>query len=86
MFHTAKHLEEYAQCGQPYLLHHHLTTDLNYVMLMSPWMMRKFGSADYIEVDVTFNVTAELPYLMNVVTFDYTTCKCKISYVIHLEQ
>ena len=64
-----------------YILHHYLTTDLNYVMLMSPWMMEKFNHADYIEIDVTFNVTAEFQYLLNAVTFDYSTCKCTDDYL-----
>ena len=76
IFSIAKHMDKYRECGRPYLLHHYLTTDLNYVMLMSPWMMEKFSRADYIEIDVTFNVTAEFQYLLNAVTFDYNTCKC----------
>ena len=39
-------------------------------------MMEKFSHADYIEIDVTFNITAEFQYLLNAVTFDYSTCKC----------
>ena len=81
IFLIAKHMDKYRECGRPYLLHHYLTTDLNYVMLMSPWMMEKFSHADYIEIDVTFNVTAEFQYLLNAVTFDYSTCKCTDDYL-----
>ena len=53
--------------------------DFNYAIMMNPWMAEVFSMADFIEIDVTFKVSPdlELSYLLNVVTFDYNTCKCK---------
>ena len=44
---------------------------------MNPWMAEVFSMADFIEIDDTFKVSPEFSYLLNVVTFDYNTCKCK---------
>ncbi len=49
---------------------------------MNPWMTEVFGAAEFVEVDVTFQVSTELPYLLNVVTFDYPSCHCKLVYCI----
>ena len=38
----AEHMDEYQECGRPYLFHHHLTPALTYV-IMSPWMAEKFS-------------------------------------------
>jgi len=51
--------------------------DFNYAIMMNPWMAEVFSMADFIEIDVTFKVSPELSYLLNVVTFNYNTCKCK---------
>ena len=50
IFSIVKHMDKCKECGQPYLLHHYLTTDLNYVMLTSPWMMEKFSHCICSEV------------------------------------
>ena len=54
-------------------------------------MAEKFSCADFIEPDITFGVSVDLPYLLNIVTFDYSTCKCKLTlldahkhFIIHL--
>ena len=51
--------------------------DFNCTILMNPWMAEVFSMADFIEIDDTFKVSPELSYLLNVVTFNYNTCKCK---------
>jgi len=79
LLYTAEHMDEYHECGRPYLLYHHLTPTLTYVVIMSPWMAEKFSHADFIEPDITFGVSVDLPYLLNIVTFDYSTCKCKLA-------
>ena len=38
---------------------------------MTPLMSSVLASADYIEVDTTYNENTDLPYLFNVTTFDY---------------
>jgi len=70
-------MDTYGQLGRPYVEHHHLLSDFNYAFLMNPWMAEVFSMSDFIEIDVTFKVSLELSYLLNVVTFDYHTCKCK---------
>ena len=70
-------MDTYGQLGRPYVEHHHLSSDFNYAFLMNPWMAEVFSMSDFIEIDITFKVSLELSYLLNVVTFDYHTCKCK---------
>ena len=36
-------------------------------------------TAEFIEVDVTYRAAVEFDYLMNVVTFDHRTLRCKFS-------
>ena len=44
-------------------------------------MAELLSRSDFIEVDVTYKASVELEYLLNVVTFNYTTLKCEF---IHL--
>ena len=39
-------------------------------------MSNIFSKAEYIEEDVTFRVSVELEYLLNIITFDYESLKC----------
>ena len=40
-------------------------------------MAKLLSESDFIEVDVTYKASVELEYLLNVVSFDYTTLKCE---------
>ena len=40
-------------------------------------MSEVFSIADCVEVDVTYKSCYELPYLFNVVAFNYLTMRCK---------
>ena len=42
-------------------------------------MAEKFSCVDFIEPNIAFGVSVGLPYLLNIVTFNYSTCKCKLT-------
>lgn len=44
---------------------------------MNPLMAKLLSEADFIEVDITYRASVEMEYLFNVVTFNYTTMRCK---------
>ena len=48
-----------------------ITSNLIYELIMTPLMSSVLASADYIEVDTTYNENTDLPYLFNVTTFNY---------------
>ena len=48
-----------------------------WVLSMSPFMSNIFSKAEYIEADVTLRASVELDYLLNIITFDYESLKCK---------
>ena len=72
-----EHLDKYAEIGRPYITKYSLTDDLSWVLCMSPFMATTFAKAEFVEVDITYQVSQEFPYLMNVITFDHTTMLCK---------
>lgn len=73
----ARHLMEYKKHGRPYIRHYHVSPDVTYALCMNPWMTEVFSKSEFVELDVTYEVSTELPYLLNVVTFDYTSCQCE---------
>ena len=72
-----EHLIEYASLGHPYIKDYSLTASLNWVLLMNPLMIDLLSRADFIEVDVTYKASVQFEYLLNAVTFNYTTMRCK---------
>lgn len=38
-----------------------------------------FAEADFLELDATYHAASELEYLINAVTFNYTTMHCKLN-------
>ena len=42
-------------------------------------MAKLLSESEFIEVDVTYRASVELEYLLNVVTFNYTTLKCEFT-------
>ena len=73
-----EHLIEYASLGHPYIRDYSLTATLNWVLLMNPLMIDMLSQTDFIEVDVTYRASVELEYLLNAVTFNYNTMRCKL--------
>ena len=71
------HLAEYQDLGHPYRRDYALSPSLAWVLTMSPLQSQVFAGSDFIEADVTYNAATVLEYLMNVVTFNYTTMECK---------
>ena len=61
----------------PYVWDYMLKSDQTWVLCMSPVMAKLLS--DFIEVDVTYKASVELEYLLNVVTFNYTTLKCELT-------
>ena len=57
----------------PYKADHYLTDNLNAVFFVSPLMAKILSSADFLVVDVTFPSVSDLPYLFNIVAFNYLT-------------
>ena len=45
-------------------------------------MANVLAEADFIEVDLTYKVSTEFPYMVNVVTFCYITMQCEFKSVI----
>lgn len=74
-----EHLTEYASIGHPYVRDYSLTSTLNWVLLMNPLMIDLLSQTDFIEVDVTYKASVEFEYLLNAVTFNYTTMRCKLN-------
>ena len=64
--------EEYKQRGCPYMRSYAITSSLIYQLIMSPLMSSVLAKAEYIEMDTTYNENTDLPYLLNITTFDYT--------------
>ena len=56
--------------------------DHTLVLCMSPLMAKLLSESEFIEVDVTYRASVELEYLLNVVTFNYTTLKCEFTMYI----
>ena len=81
------HLAEYQTLGHPYRRDYALSPSLTWVLTMSPLQSQVFMESEFIEADVTYNAASVLEYLMNVVTFNYTTMECEqlnINCFIHL--
>ena len=68
--------------GHPYVRDYMLKSDQTWVLCMSPLMAKLLSESEFIEVDVTYRASVELEYLLNVVTFNYTTLKCEFTMYI----
>lgn len=49
------------------------------MLCMTPLMAQVLSRAQFLEVDLTYQVSHEFTYLMNVVTFHTPTLQCKLS-------
>ena len=49
------------------------------MLCMTPLMAQVLSHAHFLEVDLTYQVSHEFTYLMNVVTFHTPTLQCKLS-------
>ena len=70
-------MENYMELGHPYINSYSLSPTFMWVLSMSPFMCNIFSKAEYIEADVTFRASVKLDYLLNIITFDYESLKCK---------
>ena len=43
-----------------------------------------FAEADFLELDATYHAASEMEYLINAVTFNYTTMHCKFNVKVML--
>ena len=71
------HMADYKTIGHPYMRGYSLSNSFSWVVTISPLMSQVFAEAEFIEVDVTYNAASVLEYLLNVVTFNYTTMECE---------
>ena len=55
-----------------------LVINFTWVLAMSPLMSEILSRSECTEVDVTYKSCFELPYLFNVVAFNYITMRCKL--------
>ena len=76
------HLELFEDLGHPYVRNYSIGQDFSWVLLMSPLMSKLFSSTDCVVLDVTFQASVDLQYLMNVVTFNYDTLRCRYHIII----
>ena len=82
-------MADYSSLGHPYCRDYMITSNLTWVLCMSPLMAQLLGEAEFMEADVTYKASIEFEYLFNVVVFNYTTLRCKytchiIKYTIHV--
>ena len=56
---TGDHLEEYSETGHPYVAEYSLTSSTSWALFMSPLMANVLAEADFIEVDLTYQVSTE---------------------------
>ena len=75
-FHSGGHLDTYQELGHPYVQDDGVGKTFTWVLCMSPLMARVMAESDFIELDATFKASFELDYLINIVTFNYTTFQC----------
>lgn len=71
-----KNLNCYSSLGHPYIRKYGIGEKFTWVLAMSPLMSEVFSVSGCIEVDVTYKSSYELPYLFNVVAFNYLTMRC----------
>ena len=74
---VAQHLDDYSEMGHPYVRDYMLTSELTWVLCMSPLMSKLLSEADFMEADITYKASVEFEYLFNAVVFNYTTLRCK---------
>ena len=62
---------EVKKLSRPYLVSAGLDDGIKYIFTMSPYMSQLLSTSEFIQTDITYNVTTEFTYLFNTVTFDY---------------
>ena len=76
--HLGNHVLKYATLGHPYIRNYSVSPEYVWALSMSPMQSNIFSKGEFIEADVTYQASFEMPYLHNVVTLDYETLKCKL--------
>ena len=56
---------------RPYLVSAGVDDGINYIHTMNPYMEKLLSASEFIQTDITYNVTIDFPYLFNAVAFDY---------------
>lgn len=74
---VAHHLDDYMELGHPYIRDYMISSNLSWVLSMSPLMSTLLSEAEFAEADVTYKASVEFEYLFNMVVFNYTTLRCK---------
>ena len=65
--------EQYNKYGRPYLVSAGVENDIKYACAMSPLMSQVLAGAEFLQTDITYNQSAQYPYLFNAVVFNEVT-------------
>jgi len=76
--------KEINMLARPYLISAGIDDGIKYIHTMNPYMGKLLSTSEFIQTDITFNVTAEFPYLFNAVAFDYDILEWVIVGQVHL--
>jgi len=75
---------EVSSLARPYLLSAGIDNGIKYMHTMNPLMVQLLSEAEFLQTDITCNVTTDYPYLFNAVVFNYDTLEWAIVGRIHL--
>ena len=75
---------EVKKLSRPYLVSAKLDDGIKYIFTMSPYMSQLLSTSEFIQTDITYNVTTEFTYLFNAVAFDYQLMEWEVVARVHL--
>ena len=76
--------KEVSSLARPYLLSAGIDNGIKYIHTMNPLMIQLLSEAEFLQTDITYNVTTDYPYLFNAVVFNYDTLEWAIVGRVHL--
>lgn len=76
--------KEVKMLARPYLVSAGVDDGINYMHTMNPYMAKLLSVSEFIQTDITYNVTVDFPYLFNAVAFDYDVLERVVVGRVHL--
>ena len=70
--------------SRPYIVSAGLEDGVKYIFTMNPYMSELLSTSEFIETDITYNVSTEFTYLYNAVAFDYHLMEWEVVARVHL--
>jgi len=70
--------------SRPYLVSAGLEDGVKYIFTMNPYMSELLSKSEFIQTDITYNVSTEFTYLFNAVAFDYHLMEWEVVARVHL--